>query len=64
MCIRDSDYTDACALEYYLAGKDYMIIHPETKQLLEGLLRMLANEGEEKTFKYIRKKVLKKKKTF
>ena len=61
---KKGDYTDASALEYYLGGKDYMIIHPDTKRLLEGLLRMLAEEGEERTFSYIRKKVLKKKNSF
>ena len=61
---KKGDYTDASALEYYLGGKDYMIIHPDTKRLLEGLLRMLADEGEDKTFSYIRRKVLKKKNSF
>ena len=36
------------------------MIHPETAALLHFLLKMLAEEGEEKTFRYIRRKILKK----
>ena len=35
-------------------------MHPETRRLLEKLLIMLAEEGEEKTYRYIRREVLKK----
>lgn len=35
-------------------------MHKATKELLEKLLIMLAEEGEEQTFRYIRKEVLKK----
>lgn len=49
------DYTDASPLEYFLNAKTRLIIHPETSALLERLLRMLAEEGEDKTFAYIRK---------
>ena len=35
-------------------------MHAETRKLLEKLLLMLAEEGEEETFRYIRKEVLKK----
>lgn len=54
-------YTDRAPLEYYLSGKDPAPIHDKTKRTLEKLLYMLAAEGEEKTFTYIRKKILKKK---
>ncbi|MCU6761482.1 Uncharacterised protein [uncultured Roseburia sp.] len=54
-------YTDRSALEYYEWGKDQHILHPEVRQLLERLLHMLAEEGEEKTFAYIRQEVLSKK---
>ena len=36
-------------------------MHPETRELLEKLLLMLAEEGEEKTYRYIREVVLRKK---
>lgn len=51
-------YTDSCPLEYYLGGAAYGMLHPKTRELLEGLLHMLAEEGEEKTLSYIRKDVL------
>lgn len=51
-------YTDESPWEYYSQGKEKAPIHPETKVLLEKLLRMLAEEGEEATFAYIRKEVL------
>lgn len=54
-------YRDLDPLQYFLkGGTDDYVMHPETKRLLHGLLLMLAEEGEEKTFRYIRKKILKK----
>ena len=53
-------YTDASPLEYYMQKRDYHILHPETKELLEKLLNMLAEKGEDETFRYIREEVLKK----
>ena len=38
-------YTDACPLEYYLAGKDTRQIHPKTAEMLEYFLRLLADSG-------------------
>lgn len=52
-------YTDASPLEYYMRGKNAHILHPECRELLETLLTHLRDEGEEKTFKYIREQVLK-----
>lgn len=54
-------YTDRSALEYYNRGKDKYLLHPETRDLLELMLTMLAEQGEEKTFAYIRKEILHKK---
>lgn len=54
-------YTQKDPLAYYLKGKENAPIHPKTKELLERLLNMLAVEGEEKTFAYIKKEILKKK---
>ena len=36
------------------------MIHPETRALLEKILLMLKEEGEEKTLKYVREEVVKK----
>ena len=48
------------ALDYYLQGKDNMVIHPKSKRQLEGLLRMYVDKGEDYTLRYIRKVFLKK----
>jgi hypothetical protein len=48
------NYTDSSPLEYYMRAKGIRVIHPETAALIEKLLRMLAEKGEEKTFAYIR----------
>lgn len=52
-------YTNESPTEYYNLTKDHVIIHPETRALLEKLLRMLAVKGEDYTFAYIRKVLLK-----
>lgn len=48
------NYNDRLPLEYYERGKSHYTMHPETAELLERLLHMLAEEGEDKTFAYIR----------
>lgn len=53
-------YTDRSPLEYYNWGKGRVILHEHTKKLLEQCLEMLAEQGEEKTFSYIKREVLKK----
>ncbi len=52
-------YTDASPWKYYEKGKDHYMIHSSTKALLEKLLRMLMARGEDYTFDYIRRKILK-----
>lgn len=47
-------YTDRSPLEYFQRGKDRRRIHPETSQMLEKLLTMLAEDGEKATFTYIK----------
>ena len=48
-------YSDSHPLEYFLSGKPRRIlIHPETSDLLEKWLTVLAEEGEEKAFEVIR----------
>lgn len=48
------NYKDRDALDYFLPKKPTRSIHPETSDMLEKLLRMLAEEGEEKTFRYLK----------
>jgi len=51
-------YTDRAPLEYFLKAKGRREIHPDTSRKLEFLLTMLAERGEEYTFAYIRKRVV------
>ncbi len=51
---KGKDYTDASPWEYYMLTKPYAVIAPETGKLLEELLLMLKEEGEEKMFAYMR----------
>ena len=50
------NYTDDSPLKYFEWGRDRRsdLIHEETSQKLEFLLKMLAEKGEKETFKYIR----------
>lgn len=51
-------YSDKSPLEYYEARKDYYVLHYKTKETLEMLLNKLANDGEKKTFKFIKENLL------
>ena len=51
---KGKDYTDACAWEYFERGRDFVVMHPRTKYQLEYLLTMLKEQGEERTFAFIR----------
>ncbi len=55
------NYTDQSPLDYYNGGKKHMMIHEDSRKLLEGLLKMLAKEGEKKTFRYIKYRIVKNK---
>ena len=55
-------YRNTDPLDYYRNGRAGELMQPETRELLEKLLYMLAEEGEEKTYRYIRKEILKKRK--
>ena len=55
---RGKAYRDGDPLDYYLASRDHYLSHPSTRALLERLLGMLAEEGEDRTFAYIRREVL------
>lgn len=54
-------YTDASPLQYYEKGSENAPLHPYTREWLERLLHMLAEEGEDNTFRYIRTEFLGKK---
>lgn len=48
------EYTDGAPYRYFSRSKDYLVMHPETKAMLERVLRMLMEKGERKTFAYLR----------
>lgn len=48
------NYTDKCPLQYFLNAKSRRTINQKTSDLLEGLLKMLAEKGEDEVFSYIR----------
>lgn len=54
-------YTNDRPLQYFLNAKGKRMIHPNTSDSLEFLLRMLAEKGEEEAFAYIREKFKKEK---
>lgn len=47
-------YTDSSAFEYFENGHAKEMMHQETAALLEKLLRLLKDQGEDAAFKYIR----------
>lgn len=57
------DYKNDSPLNYFLKNQGHYTMHEDTMELLEKLLTMLANEGEEPTLKYIKKVLLRKKKS-
>lgn len=59
---KGKDYTDSSPYEYFQKGAKHHAMHPYTSQTLERMLKMLAEEGEEKTFCCIREELVRKKK--
>lgn len=51
-------YTDASPLEYYNKGTRHAPMHPETREKLERMLKMLAEKGERETFACIRREMV------
>ena len=47
-------YTDASPWEYYDRSKGHYMLHPETRALLEKLLKMVRDLGQERTFAYMK----------
>lgn len=57
--MKDS-YTDASALNYFMNGYDYVIMHQSTKDLTQHILEYLRDFGLDNTTTYIRTKIFKK----
>ncbi len=51
---KGENYTDSSALEYYLHGNARAKMHPDTADILERWLRMLADKGEKETFAFVK----------
>ncbi len=49
------DYDKTIPLQYYERHDHSSVMHPDTEKLIHSLLTMLAEKGERKTFRYIRK---------
>lgn len=52
------EYTQDSPLNYQLGSKDRELMHEKTRKELEYILTMLRDEGEEKTFRYLKEEVL------
>lgn len=59
MIYQKEKYTDHSALDYYMQGRNHIMIHPETDRLILFLLCYLSENGLEKTCRYIRRRVRK-----
>lgn len=56
---KGESYTDAAPLEYYHRGTDSAPIHPDTREKLERMLKLLAEKGEKETFRCIKRELVK-----
>ena len=50
-------YTDGASIEYFLRAKGRRVIAPETSDLIESWLRILAENGEDVAFACVRRAV-------
>ena len=55
MIYQKDQYRDDSALNYYLKGKDHMLIHEQTARDLEYLLHYLAEHGLDQTMDHLRR---------
>jgi len=57
---RGAAYTDADPWEFFHRSRDHILIHPETSDEIEEMLRVLKDEGEDAAFAYVRRRLGKK----
>lgn len=56
---RGKDFQNGDPYEFYLRGKGrQLLLHPATAQLLEEILLVLRDEGEDAAFDFVRREVL------
>ena len=53
------NYTPGSALNYFENSREKALMHPQTQKELGYILTMLRDQGEQVTFRYLRKQVLK-----
>ena len=58
MTYQGAAYRDDSALRYYERGLERNFMHEKTNRELEFILTMLAEKGEEETFRYIKEVVI------
>ena len=59
MVYQGRNYHPGAELEYLENSREKALLHPELLKQLRFVLTMLRDEGEEKTFRYIRQEMLK-----
>ena len=51
------NYSPDAPLKYFLPAKPNRLIHPDTSDCIENLLRMVAEKGEDEVLRYVRQTV-------
>lgn len=59
MVYEGEKYTDGSALNYFEKSRERELMHEQTRRELNYLLTMLKEQGENKTFRYLKTSVLK-----
>ena len=59
MTYQGKNYTDGSPYAYFSRSREQNLMHPETRRQLGYILEMLRDQGEDATFRYLRKQVLK-----
>lgn len=60
---KGADYDDGCPWEYFLPTKDSPLLEDHTRKELTELLWMLKTEGEDKTFRYLKEEIKRRRKS-
>lgn len=55
---RREAYRDRDPYDYYMRSRSHYVMHPHTRELLERMLISLKDNGEDATFRMIRKDIL------
>ena len=58
MTYQGKDYRDDSALAYFEKSQERCLMHEETRRQLQYILTMLAEQGEDVTFRFLKQEVL------